>query len=145
MIHKHIDPVTGTPFVLSSIDFYDLIPFLHSQSFFHIAEGTQDGNNCYLNYNTDLITSVDCFALYDGETIIAYAMVLKQRPKHLARLYTSPGYRQMGLGAMIVETLGIVSLGCLRTNNRGLELYKRLGFVSNDNDSVVQTLTRSLS
>ena len=143
MNEVYIEPTTGTPFLITTVLFDSLIPFLTKESMLHVSEGTQDGNNCYLGYNTDLKRSVSCHAAYCGENIVAYAMVLKNDPKHLVRLYTTPGFRCLGLGTAFMFGLDIQSLGCLRENRAALALYKRLGFEPVDESSVVMTLKRT--
>ena len=143
MNEVYIEPTTGTPFLITAVLFDSLIPFLTKESMLHVSEGTQDGNNCYLGYNSDLRRSVNCYAAYCGTDIVAYAMVLKNDPKHLVRLYTTPGFRCLGLGTAFMFGLDIQSLGCLRENRAALALYKRLGFEPVDESSVVMTLKRT--
>ena len=143
MNEVYIEPTTGTPFLITAVLFDSLIPFLTKECMLHVSEGTQDGNNCYLGYNSDLKRSVNCHAAYYGEDIVAYAMVLKNDPKHLVRLYTTPGFRRLGLARVFLFGLDIQSLGCLRENRAALALYKRLGFEPVDESSVVMTLKRT--
>lgn len=142
MNEVYIEPTTGTPFLITAVLFDSLVPFLTKESMLHVSEGTQDGNNCYLGYNSDLKRSVNCHAAYYGEDIVAYAMVLKRDPTHLVRLYTTPGFRRLGLARVFLFGLDIQSLGCLKENRSALTLYKRLGFEPVDESSVVMTLKR---
>lgn len=140
---NYIEPTTGTPFQILPINFDDLVPFLTKESMFHISEGTQDGNSCYLVYDQHLRRDVKCHAAYYGEEIVAFAMVSKKDPRHLTRLYTTPGFRRLGLGTAFMFGLDISSLGCLKENHEALALYKRLGFEPLDESSIVMTLRKT--
>lgn len=91
-------------------------------------------DSIYIESTEDMQSMVNRYGIYNYHNqLVGFCITPIYEPTILQRIYISILHRRMGYADYAIKTLSINSLGCLKNNYPALNLYKKLGFVEENN------------
>ncbi len=127
MITPVINEITDG-YMLTTVSEEVLKEYFTQESFKHIAAGTQQHNSDYISYSEGIFDLTTIHVLTKDNRIAAFCIVPKYNKDVTMRIYVGQEHRRKGLASFLLDSLKITELSCLKDNEAGLALYKKLGF-----------------
>lgn len=119
---------------IQTITLKTLSEFIEQEKITRFLLDYNETDRVYIDSTEDMEVLVHRYGVFnDINQMVGFCIVPVYNTDILQRIYISVPYRQMGYAQHAIQQLKINSLGCLNDNYKALNLYRKLGFIEEDN------------